>query len=271
VFRLASDFCATTLSALYLDSIKDRLYVEKAESHKRRSAQTVCFVTLDVLCKLIAPIMSFTSEKIHTLYQPQEGSIHLADLPLLKDILSFFASRYPKVASVLPEKDIVHQHVVKDMMTLFPAILQSFAEYQDLSFLKTIRSAILKKIEEQREKGIIKHSLEARILLCITRDSMREDQKKYFSLFTSLCGTKEAQEMFFKEFLIVSECNIHSHNAGLKNEDSENGHLEVTDIQGIYVAVAHATGVKCPRCWHWTNTTQQEGLCNRCVTILESR
>lgn len=43
VFRLITDFCSITLSALYLDIIKDRLYVEKQNGNLRRSAQTASF------------------------------------------------------------------------------------------------------------------------------------------------------------------------------------------------------------------------------------
>ncbi len=78
VFHALADYCTTELSSYYLDIIKDRLYVEKADGHARRSAQTACYYLLDTLTKLIAPIMSFTTERISDHYQKNKTeSIHL--------------------------------------------------------------------------------------------------------------------------------------------------------------------------------------------------
>ena len=63
VFHLLGDYCSVNLSAFYLDIVKDRLYVEKKDGLKRRSAQTVCWTYLDTLTKLMAPILSFTAEQ----------------------------------------------------------------------------------------------------------------------------------------------------------------------------------------------------------------
>ena len=48
-----SDYCAAELSSFYLDIIKDRLYVEKADGQLRRSAQTACWYILDTLNKFV--------------------------------------------------------------------------------------------------------------------------------------------------------------------------------------------------------------------------
>ena len=52
VFHELGEYCATDLSSFYLDIVKDRLYVEKASSYKRRSTQTVCWYILDTLTRL---------------------------------------------------------------------------------------------------------------------------------------------------------------------------------------------------------------------------
>ena len=46
-------FCSFEMGSFYLDIIKDRLYVEKADSVKRRSAQTACWYILDTLMRLM--------------------------------------------------------------------------------------------------------------------------------------------------------------------------------------------------------------------------
>lgn len=59
-----NDFCVVELSSFYLDIIKDRLYCEKADGLKRRSAQTALWMILDSITKMFAPILAFTCDEI---------------------------------------------------------------------------------------------------------------------------------------------------------------------------------------------------------------
>jgi isoleucyl-tRNA synthetase len=52
------------LGGIYLDIVKDRLYTCKNNSIARRSCQTSLDILLNKLIKLIAPILSYTSEEI---------------------------------------------------------------------------------------------------------------------------------------------------------------------------------------------------------------
>jgi len=64
VYHTLHNFCVLDLSAFYLDIIKDRLYVSSRKSPARRSAQTAMHETLEVLVRLMAPILSFTADEI---------------------------------------------------------------------------------------------------------------------------------------------------------------------------------------------------------------
>ena len=58
------------MSAFYLDILKDRLYTSATHSLARRSAQTALWEILDAFTRLIAPILSFTSEEVyHAMYE----------------------------------------------------------------------------------------------------------------------------------------------------------------------------------------------------------
>ena len=79
VFHNLHNFCVLDLSSFYLDIIKDRLYVSSPEASTRRSAQTALNRILEVLVRLMAPILSFTAEEIWG-YLPPEGrppSVHM--------------------------------------------------------------------------------------------------------------------------------------------------------------------------------------------------
>ena len=55
IYHSIHNFCAIDLSALYLDIIKDRMYVEKKYSMKRKASQTVVFEALIALLSLLPP------------------------------------------------------------------------------------------------------------------------------------------------------------------------------------------------------------------------
>ena len=61
IYQGLNYFCGTTLSAFYLDIIKDRLYASGTDSFPRRAAQTTLFEMLDGVLRLMMPILSFTA------------------------------------------------------------------------------------------------------------------------------------------------------------------------------------------------------------------
>jgi isoleucyl-tRNA synthetase len=60
---LLFDFCNDTLSAVYLDAVKDRLYCDPAGGPRRRATQTALFAMADGLCRLLAPILPHTADE----------------------------------------------------------------------------------------------------------------------------------------------------------------------------------------------------------------
>lgn len=84
IFHAVHNFCVNDMSGFYLDVIKDRLYVERAQSKTRRAAQTVMYKILDALTLLIAPILAFTADEIW-LAMPHDSSRN-AENVLFNDI-----------------------------------------------------------------------------------------------------------------------------------------------------------------------------------------
>jgi isoleucyl-tRNA synthetase len=84
VYYTIYNFCTVDLSSMYLDVSKDRLYTSKATSRERRSAQSVMYMILDAMVRLLAPILTFTAEEIWgnlPSYKDKEASVHLAQFP----------------------------------------------------------------------------------------------------------------------------------------------------------------------------------------------
>ena len=89
IYHAVNEFAIADLSAFYLDVLKDRMYTFAPSSQQRRSAQTVLWAITEALVRLIAPILSFTSDEVWD-YLPavgeREESVHLALFPALEAI-----------------------------------------------------------------------------------------------------------------------------------------------------------------------------------------
>ena len=92
VFHAVSNFCVVDLSSFYLDVTKDALYCSGAGSRERRSIQTVLFEVANVLARVLAPVLGFTTEEVWG-YLPGTGeqcsSVHLADWPKVERALTW--------------------------------------------------------------------------------------------------------------------------------------------------------------------------------------
>ncbi len=99
------NFCTVTLSARYFDIIKDRLYIFAPKSVERRSAQTALFQIADSLCRLLSPILVFTSDEAwENLPGVREASVHIAEFPkVIEADNSGLADNWEKIFSLRDE------------------------------------------------------------------------------------------------------------------------------------------------------------------------
>ncbi len=112
IYQTLNYFCGITMSAFYLDIIKDRLYVEGTDSKVRRASQTVLYDILDGLLRLMSPILAFTASDswnslngIHENDKIDERSIFFADFPKSIDAQFDDASekRWQKILKIRSE------------------------------------------------------------------------------------------------------------------------------------------------------------------------
>ncbi|MFH1128631.1 MAG: isoleucine--tRNA ligase [Candidatus Omnitrophota bacterium] len=145
------DLCNEDLSMYYLDMVKGRLYTYSAKSIERRAAQTAIYEVLNLLVRVMAPILVFTAEEIWQ-EMPKEqryrniSSVHLLDLPDLNEILI-----------VLEANEVKASEAFKELKPIFELIPN-----------------IAKVLEGLRSKGEIGSSFDAKIkLLTNTEDRYR--------------------------------------------------------------------------------------------------
>lgn len=250
VFHDLADYCVKELSSFYLDIVKDRLYVEKANGFARRSAQTVCYQIVDTLTKAMAPVLSFTAELIADCYQKDsKRSIHLQDF----NDLSWIGDR------LFDQQNFdgpLHHKNATSSSRLVHALARQYLMLWDS--LKQVRSVILKQLEELRSQGIIKHSLDAQVELYVTAEYIFSEN--IYKLFDLVVAQGQTVEQFLQEYCIVSQIVI---------AQQVNNMQQVA--QGLYVVARKAEGCKCARCWQWeflAQFDQNRQLCSRCSGAL---
>jgi len=131
------NFCTVTLSARYFDIIKDRLYIYAPKSVERRSAQTALYNITGAMCRLMAPILVFTSDEAwENLPGRSVASVHIAEFPkAVGSQNSELLGRWERIFS--------------------------------------IRDEVLKVLEEARGAKQIGSSLDAKVVLTTDKDTTR--------------------------------------------------------------------------------------------------
>ena len=147
VYRAAYDF-VNDLSSVYMDVAKDRLYSEAPDSPRRRAVQTVLMNILEVLVRILAPVLSFTTDEVWEHYPEamrgkpgRPSSVQLAGWPSRTD----FAPALP--ADVQAEIDA------------FAPALEA-------------REVVTKALEDARASKLISKSQEAAVVLTAPADQL---------------------------------------------------------------------------------------------------
>jgi len=132
VYQKVHNFCVIELGSFYLDVIKDRQYTTRADSLPRHSTQTALYYIVEILSKLVAPILSFTADEI---WQHIPG----------KRADSVFLARFDEGLPTLPE----------------------VSEFNDAFWRKVmaVKTAVNKELENQRAQKLIGAALSAEVIL----------------------------------------------------------------------------------------------------------
>jgi isoleucyl-tRNA synthetase len=169
IYHRLNHFCIVDLSAFYFDVLKDRLYISAPKSHARRSAQTAIWRIGEALVRLLAPVMTFTSEEVWN-YLPEAAgraeSVHLA--------------LFPSEAEILGDA----RNAVAEEKTA-----------EDWTTLRSVRDEVLKALEEARNNKLIGTGLEAQVNLAAPEPvysvlSRHADQLRYLFIVSAVALTQ---------------------------------------------------------------------------------
>ncbi|MBN2041201.1 MAG: isoleucine--tRNA ligase [Spirochaetes bacterium] len=160
VYRRIVNFCAVELSSIYFDISKDILYIEKKDSRKRRENQTVLKEVYETILRLIAPVLSFTSEEIWK-FSENPGSIHMQE--------------YYKLDKKYNNPEIENK----------------------MEALVDIKKDALKALELKRAEKVIGSSLEAKLKIFAkneTTKSWLKDMGEFIKIFFQVAGVELLNE-----------------------------------------------------------------------------
>ncbi len=154
-FKLVSEtifnFCNDAMSAVYLASVKDRLYCDRPDSPRRRRTQSVLYAIAHALIRAVAPILVHTAEEawmaLHGREMDWEESVHF---------------------QLLPEAAAVE----------IPEAWEDVMEF---------RRKALKALEEARGKNGIKNPLDAGIHITTSKETL-EILRPFEAELADLCG-----------------------------------------------------------------------------------
>ena len=136
VYSEIHKFCTAELSNKYLDVIKDTLYTAKEGDKARRSHQSTMYDILNIIVKLMSPVLAFTAEEIWSyMYHSSKDN---APAVLLTDMPS------------------------ENSMYVDDALVEKWDKIYDL------RENILGEIEKARSEKIVGHPLDAKVTITAT-------------------------------------------------------------------------------------------------------
>ncbi|MDT6980368.1 isoleucine--tRNA ligase [Levilactobacillus zymae] len=217
IYKELMNFVITELSAFYLDFAKDVLYIESANSPVRRSMQTVFYQIAVTLTKLLTPILPHTTEEIWSFLKEPEDFVQLAEMPAVLD---------------LPDTNEV----------------QDQGETSAWDRFMTVRSDVLKALEEARNAKLIGKAAEAHLDLYVSADVQ--------TLFDQL-------DVNVQQILLVS---------GLDVKAYDQKPADALDFGNVAIVVTPAEGDECQRCRLIKTDVGSDAayphFCARCAAIV---
>ena len=149
MYRSCYDF-VNELSSVYMDVTKDRLYSEAPESPRRRAVQSVIMNILEVLVRVLAPILSFTCDEVWEnypealRYEGRPFSVQLAGWPERDDF-----------APALPADD-------------------GAADIEAFTCAMEAREVVTKALEDARAEKLVNKSQEASVRITVPGDAFAQ-------------------------------------------------------------------------------------------------
>ena len=150
--QIMSNYLINVLSAFYGDFTKDILYIEDANSPRRRQVQTVLYHHAKTMMKLLSTVLVFTAEELHDHFHCDETKAE-----------SIFLEPKYELFNIENEEEV----------------LAYFSKFME------VRKDVLKSMEGLRNEKLIKSNMETKVTLSLKDEykdiaNLKDDLKQLF-------------------------------------------------------------------------------------------
>ena len=232
-FQTLQNFCVVDLSNFYLDIAKDRLYVSAADSHRRRSCQTVLALIVERLAALIAPVLCHMAEDIWQ------------NLPYEVSEKSVFQRGWPAAANEWKG----------ELQISLSSNVTSLIE------LRSQINRLLESCRNKQEAASIGSSLEAQVQIELGHGDQAD---ALTTALQQLAASNYPEVDNLADWLLVSELSF--------NSAPFTEPLAEFCSDGVTLRIARAAGEKCERCWHYCTDIGENAIhpsiCGRCIEVI---
>ncbi|MBE6564172.1 MAG: isoleucine--tRNA ligase [Ruminococcaceae bacterium] len=209
IYHYINNFCTIDMSKLYIDITKDRVYVDKKDGFSRRSAQTVMYLVLNALTRMLAPLLAFTSEEIWAAMphskEDDTRSVLLNDMPL-------------------PKAEYAFDEIEERWNTLF-----------------NLRDDVMKALEIARADKMIGKSLDAKVTIYTTDKTVKETLASFadelapvFIVSQAYVKEEEAPENAFAETANAMKVLVEKAE-GVKCDRCWNYTSDCKEVDGLHI------------------------------------
>jgi isoleucyl-tRNA synthetase len=153
-----NNFFTVELSSRYLDILKDRLYCDKRDGVRRKSAISTVYDIINKVIPLMSPILSFTAEEIWSF------------IPNPSKAESVFLAEWPEV-----KEDQINLQIEEKWDRIWK-----------------IRDEVLRSLETARKEKKIGHPLDAKVLISAEGETL-EFIKSYTDQWTQILITSQVE------------------------------------------------------------------------------
>jgi isoleucyl-tRNA synthetase len=190
----------------------------------------VLAIAIENLARVIAPVLSHMAEDIWQ------------NLPYPSGTKSVFESGWAKL-------DEEWKH---------PELTDTWSQ------LRSIRQEVNKVLEQARTAKEIGSSLEAKALLYVTDEDLRQKLAAMNPVDATAAGSLHVDELRY--LFLVSQVEV------LDSAEKLKGLKFSSESDSLGVGVVDAAGEKCDRCWNYSTFVGQDSehaaVCDRCVAAL---
>jgi isoleucyl-tRNA synthetase len=193
VYHSLYHYATVTLSNIYIDILKDRLYMFAPKSPGRRSAQSALYEIVDSFARLLAPILPFTADEIwESLPGKRAKSVHMAEFPKVEilegdiELLRIWNDKKGILAvRTMVQRTLEEKRVQKLIGSSLDAKVTIFADSEQFEMLK------------QREEHLADIFIASQVELNELAESMKkltkdgkEEAVATFTLYNKAAGEK---------------------------------------------------------------------------------